>query len=48
VCKAISLRFQSAVHLVLCAEAGARHGQLDDAQALVARQILQDAQARSH
>jgi DNA-binding SARP family transcriptional activator len=34
-CKAISLRFQSAVHLSLCAEACAHHGQLEDARALV-------------
>lgn len=34
-CKAISLRFQSAVHLLLCAEACAHHGQLEDAKALV-------------
>jgi DNA-binding SARP family transcriptional activator len=34
-CKALSLRFLSPVHLLLCAEACARHGQLDDARALV-------------
>jgi len=34
-CEALSLRFQSAVHLLLCAEASARHGQLDEARALV-------------
>jgi DNA-binding SARP family transcriptional activator len=34
-CKALSLRFLSAVHLMLCAEASARHGQLEDALALV-------------
>jgi DNA-binding SARP family transcriptional activator len=34
-CEALSLRFQSAVHLLLCAEASAWHGQLDDARALV-------------
>ena len=34
-CEALSLRFQSAVHLLLCAEASARHGQLEDALALV-------------
>jgi DNA-binding SARP family transcriptional activator len=36
-CEALSLRFQSAVHLLLCAEASARHGRLDDARAQVLR-----------
>ena len=69
-CKALSLRFLSVVHLLLCAEACAHHGQLEHARALVlesrsmaqltgertvnhrleqvARQILRDAQDRSH
>jgi hypothetical protein len=34
-CKALSLRFLSAVHLLLCAEASARHDHLHDARALV-------------
>jgi DNA-binding SARP family transcriptional activator len=34
-CEALSLRFLSTVHLLLCAEASARHGRLDDARALV-------------
>jgi hypothetical protein len=34
-CKAISLRLHAVVHLMLCAEASARHGQLDEARALV-------------
>ena len=34
-CKALSLRFLSPVHLLLCAEACAHHGQLDDARDLV-------------
>ena len=34
-CEALSLRFLSAVHLLLCAEACARHGQLQEARALV-------------
>jgi DNA-binding SARP family transcriptional activator/tetratricopeptide (TPR) repeat protein len=34
-CKALSLRFLAAVHLLLCAEACAHHGNLQDARALV-------------
>ena len=34
-CKALSLRFLSPVHLLLCAEACAHHGHLQDARALV-------------
>ncbi|MFL6135446.1 MAG: BTAD domain-containing putative transcriptional regulator [Nocardioidaceae bacterium] len=34
-CKALSLRFLSVVHLLLCAEACAHHGHLEDARALV-------------
>jgi hypothetical protein len=34
-CEALSLRFLSVVHLLLCAEAWAHHGQLEHARALV-------------
>ena len=34
-CKALSLRFLSPVHLLLCAEACAHHSGLQDARALV-------------
>jgi hypothetical protein len=33
-CAAIGLRFQASVHLLLCAEAHARHGHLEEARAL--------------
>jgi DNA-binding SARP family transcriptional activator len=39
-CKALSLRFQSAVHLLLCAEACAHHGQLE-----VAREMALESRA---
>ena len=34
-CQALSLQFLAVVHLLLCAEASARHGRLDEARALV-------------